>query len=68
MISGTYLEIHGELAPGWPAVVRWQSGQWSGEEAGRETIRQAILLEGRPSPAGPTVAQSAPDSWPSCRS
>ena len=60
-----YVEVRGELAPGWSVVVRWQDGDWSGDEFALEKIRQAILLdfpEGRigQSPTGPYFAVDSP--------
>jgi hypothetical protein len=55
----SYVEVTGELAPGSPAVVRWEDGRWSGEDFALQKIEQAILLE------GPTVCQSPTGPcWP----
>ena len=55
----SFVEVRGELAPGFLAVVRWEDGRgWSGEPFPVEKIRQTIMLDCRPSPDGPMVAQS----------
>ena len=63
--SVPYVEVRGELAPGWSVVVRWQDGDWSGDEFALEKIRQAIMLdfpEGRigQSPTGPYFPVDSP--------
>ena len=45
--------MRGELTPGFPAVIRWQDGEWtSSEDVALQSIKIAILL------GGPTVCQS----------
>jgi len=62
-----YIQVTGELAPGYgPVVVRWQDGEWSGEPHALEMIRQVVLLDcpdgmiGQ-SPTGPFWAVTSPE-------
>ena len=61
-----YIKVTGELAPGWSVVVRWQDGDWSGDEFALEMIRQAIMLDcpdgmiGQ-SPTGPFWPVTSPE-------
>jgi hypothetical protein len=61
----SFVEVCGELAPDFPAFVRWEDGEWTGDNFALQSITQAILLDCFTGPDGPIICQSPTGPcWP----